>query len=143
MSGIQDINSNQFLSSNYWIFIVTDKPEFKLSANEIYQTRMNDGFWGLNERTSYRKQLKKGDEVIFCYGTKKFLGTAKLATDCFELNEEQKVKFSHGHDYYKHNYGVMLSDIEIWAKSKDVSQDIYQFPKYFQGAIKKIRDFRL
>ena len=38
---------------NYWIFVVTDHP--KLLAEDIYRTRMNDKFWGLNERTAYRK----------------------------------------------------------------------------------------
>ena len=133
---------------NYWIFIVADQPKLKLSAEDIYQTRMNDKFWGLNEHTPYRKQLKKGDLVIFCHGAKKFLGTAKLETNCFEPTEEQKIKFSHNIDFYKPKYGIMLSDIERWQKPKEVVEyvphlsfilNIQQFPVYFQGGIKKIR----
>ena len=62
--------------SNYWIFVVTDQPKFL--AEDIYRTRMNDKFWGLNKRTPYRKALKKGDKVIFSQGAKMFLGTAIL-----------------------------------------------------------------
>ena len=68
---------------NYWIFVVTDHPKFK--AEEIYRTRMNDKFWGLNERTAHRKHLKKADKVIFSQGAKTFLGTATLDSSAFEL----------------------------------------------------------
>ena len=42
---------------NYWIFVVTDQAKFK--AEDIYRTRMNDKFWGLNERTAHRKTSQK------------------------------------------------------------------------------------
>ena len=109
---------------------------------------MNNQYWGLNEHTPYRKELKKGDRVVFCHGAKKFLGTAKLETNCFEPSNEQRNKFSHDNDFYKPNFGVMLSDIEIWQKPKEVSDyiqqlsfisNVQQYPVYFQGGIKKIQ----
>jgi MoxR-like ATPase len=133
---------------NYWIFIVSDQPKLKISAEEIYQTRMKDKFWGLNEHTPFRKRLKKGDLVIFCHGAKKFLGTAKLETNCFEPSDEQKIEFSHDNDFYKPNFGVMLSGVDIWQKPKEVSEyvqhlsfisNLQQYPVYFQGGIKNIR----
>lgn len=133
---------------SYWIFIVADQPKLKISAEEIYQTRMSDRFWGLNDNTSYKNQLKKGDMAVFCHGAKRFLGTAKLDTSCFETSEEQRILFSHGNDFYKTNFGVMLSDIDIWQKPKEVSayapqlsfvSNAKQFHVYFQGGIKKIQ----
>ncbi len=56
--------------ANCWIFVVTDQDSINLSAEQIYLTRMNDKFWGLNQRTPFRKSLKKGDKVIFSRGSK-------------------------------------------------------------------------
>lgn len=133
-------------SANYWIFVVTDHSH-DLSAKQIYQTRMNDKFWGLNERTPYRNSLRKGDRVIFSYGSKTFLGTALLDSDSFELDGQQKDKFSHDIDFYKPDYGVLLSDIITWNEPKQVNDyagslsfvgKVQQYPVYFQGGIKKI-----
>jgi len=136
--------------ANYWIFIVSDQPKLKMSASDIYQIRMNDHFWGLNNNTPNRKQLKQGDRVIFCHGAKRFLGTAKLASDPFKLTSEQKIKYSHGqNDFFMPEYGVELSDIEIWTETKQVMEYVSQlsfvtnanqFPVYFQGGIKKIKE---
>lgn len=54
--------------SNYWIFIVTDHTEMNLSAENIYETRMRDKFWGLNQHTPFRAALRKGDKIIFSKG---------------------------------------------------------------------------
>ena len=130
---------------NHWIFIVTDKPS--LSAKEIYNTRMSDNFWGLNEGTPNRKNIKKGDKVIFCEGTRQFLGTATIGSDVFQLTDEQKDEVSHGIDFYRAGYGVKLTDVVIWEESKDVKNyleslsfitDKEKYPVYFQGGIKKI-----
>ncbi len=65
---------------NYWIFVVTNSDE--LVAQEIYQIRMKDCFWGLEERTPNRKNLAKGDKVVFYIGLpdKSLAGTATLAS---------------------------------------------------------------
>jgi predicted RNA-binding protein len=130
---------------NYWIFIVTDKPS--LLAKEIYNTRMNDNFWGLNEGTPNRKNIRKGDKVIFCEGTRQFLGTATIGSDVFQLTDEQKDEVSHGIDFYRASYGVKLTDVVIWEESKDVKNyleslsfitDKEKYPVYFQGGVKRI-----
>ena len=139
--------SVQELSSNYWIFVLTDHPDSNLDADEIYHTRMVDKFWGLNDNTPYREELKKGDKIIFSYGAKKFLGIAELASDDFRLNKDQKEKLGHDSDFYKTEYGVFLTNIAQWDKPKEVKQftenlsfitkkDKYSY--YFQGGIKKI-----
>jgi hypothetical protein len=99
---------------NYWIFVVTDQESH--SAEEVYQIRMRDNFWGLNERTPYRKHLKKGDKIIFSHGSKTFLGIATLDSDSFQLDERQKNEFQHG--IFKTNYGVLLSNIVSYQEPK-------------------------
>jgi len=81
---------------NYWIFTVTG---YKLSnenfaAEEIFNQRMKDKFWGIGEKTSNRKSLTKGGKVIYYIGLpqKIFAGTATLASACFELDDLQKGK---------------------------------------------------
>jgi rhodanese-related sulfurtransferase len=43
---------------NYWVMVVTDKPEQNFTAKQIVTTRMNDKFWGFNARVSHRTLLK-------------------------------------------------------------------------------------
>jgi hypothetical protein len=134
---------------NFWIFVVTEKSEksLKLTAEQVYQTRMNDKFWGLNKGTKYRNALKTGDQVIFSSGTKSFLGTATLDSNSFELNEQQKNIFGHNNEIYKTDYGVMLSNIVTWdhpkavvdfADSLSFIRNPRQYGSYFQGGVKKI-----
>lgn len=132
---------------NYWIFIVTDQPKLKRSAEEVYQIRMNDKFWGLKKGTPYRQSLKKGDKVVFSNGIKEFLGTAILDSQSFELDEDQKRNFSHNNNLYFTDYGVLLRDIKIWEKPLEVKQLIdnlsfiknkLQYHTHFQGGIRKI-----
>lgn len=136
-------------AANYWIFIVTDRPELGVSADEIYRTRMSDKFWGLNKATPFRKFIKKGDRVLFCHGAKKFIGNATLDSDSFELDEEERAKFSHGAGFYTTEYGVRLTDIDTWQIPKEVIGllDVLPFIKkkeqyhsYFQGGIRQISE---
>jgi MoxR-like ATPase len=131
--------------ANHWIFVVTD--HHKLSTEEIYNTRMKDRFWGLNKGTPHRKNLKKGDKVIFAQGAKRFLGTALLDSDPFELMDTDKEALSHGIEFYNTQYGVRLCGIVTWRDQKKVENyvnslsfihDPRQYSVYFQGGIKKI-----
>ena len=133
--------------SNYWVFVVTDHPKENLTTQQIYETRMKDKFWGLNERTPFRNVLRKGDRVIFSYGAKQFLGIAALASSSFELSNEQKTTLSHDNEYFKPDYGVTLTDIITWQTPKPIESiiDMLSFIKnkdqyhaYFQGGIKRI-----
>jgi hypothetical protein len=130
---------------NYWIFIVANQKN--LPAESIYRTRMNDKFWGFNERTPYRKALRKGDKVIFSQGAKMFLGTATLGSSAFELDDAQKNLLLHDDDIFRADYGVFLNDIANWEIPKDVAPYVdslsfvsnsEQYPVYFQGGVKKI-----
>jgi hypothetical protein len=139
--------SNTGVTPNQWLFIVTDRPEENLTAEQILETRMNDKFWGLNSGTPLRTVLRKDDKVIFSHGAKEFLGTAILDSDSFELTEEEKNLYSHGQDLFTTEFGIKLKDIDIWNEQKSVRQYLHllsfvkkkeQYPAYFQGGIKRI-----
>ena len=142
---------------NNWIFIVTQhKIDGELlTAEAILTQRVNDLFWGLGEKTPNRRALKKGDRVVFYVGLpqKVFAATATLASDSFQLSDKQKVEFGHGKKFYLSDYGVMLSDTQVWNTRRFV-EDLIPNLKfienkenwyvYFQGGVRQITeiDFR-
>ncbi|MFN0159303.1 MAG: endonuclease NucS domain-containing protein [Bacteroidota bacterium] len=142
---------------NNWIFTVTqhkiDGETF--TADEILTQRMNDHFWGLGEKTPNRRSLKKGDRIVFYVGLprKEFSASATLASDSFQLNADQKEKLGHGKTFYRSEYGVFLSDIQVWKAPHRV-EDLVPGLKfienkeswfaYFQGGVRQVSedDFR-
>lgn len=142
---------------NYWIFIATDhKLEGKVYTGKgTYRTRMQDGFWGIGERTPNRRNLEKGDRVVFYLGApeKAFAGTAVLNTSCYKLSDEQKSVYGHGDVFFTSDYGVELVDIEEWqtpiavevllSNLDFIENEEYWFP-YFQGGVRRIseKDYR-
>lgn len=84
---------------------------------------------------------------------KAFVGTAVLASDSFELSAEQVKKRSHGKHFYCPEYGIQLTDTDLWDKPKSLSSLVHQLSfienkehwgTYFQGGIRGIseQDFR-
>jgi len=142
---------------NYWIFTVT---EHKIdgetfTADDIFQQRMKDKFWGLGEKTPNRRALQKGDQVIFYVGLprKVFAASAILSTDSFQLTEEQQRTFAHGKKFYRADYGVLLDNVQIWDKPPRVADLVPRLKfienkefwfAYFQGGVRQIseEDFR-
>ena len=138
---------------NYWIFIVTGKrlENKTYPAEEIYSQRIEDKFWGLGDRTPNRKNLTKGDILIFYIGLphKAFGGVATLDSDSFELTEQQRLEFSHGKELFTSDYGVILKDINRWDTSKLV-EDLVPYLTfienkeywytYFQGGVRQISE---
>lgn len=142
---------------NYWIFIVTkhDVGNESLTAEEILNQRMKDRFWGIGENTPNRKNLDKGDKVVFYIGLprKVFGSSATLASSCFKLNESQKKDLSHDKKFYFTDYGVLLDEIDIWSIPKSVEELVPRLKfienkefwfSYFQGGVRQIteEDFR-
>ena len=41
------------------------------TGEEIFNLRMKDGFWGLNEKTPNRKNLKENDSVTYYVGARR------------------------------------------------------------------------
>lgn len=108
--------------TGYWIFVVTDHPEFGLGADRIFTKRMQDAFWGLNARTPNRKKLKEGDRVVFCYPKgDAFLGTARLGTDTYEVSEDERKLLSSENEFYATPFGVKLTSIETWTLRRPIS----------------------
>lgn len=140
----------QFLRScRYWIFVVTDQPKDGLTAEQIFETRMKDEFWGLGERTPNRRRLKQGDKVIFSYGANFFLGTSTLASDSYEPQEEERDRLGHGKEFFASKYGVKLAKIEVWDAPKPVNEFVedLDFIKrkdspvvHFQGGVRAISE---
>ena len=106
---------------NYWIFnaapYASDTESY--TARQIYDRRMQDRFWGLGTRTQNRKKLRKGAQVLFYIARPEqvFAGTARLASDCFDLNAEEQAKLSHGSAFFTAEHGVWLEAIETWDRS--------------------------
>jgi hypothetical protein len=141
---------------NYWIFTVTTQRSDGrvFSAQEILGQRMKDGFWGLGERTPNRKNVQKGDRVVFYLGNpvKAFGASACLATSSFELSEQEKQEVSHGLNLYRPPYGVRLEQIKVWEKLRSIEELIPELSfienkdfwgPYFQGGVRLLgeKDF--
>lgn len=136
---------------NYWIFGVTPQKVdgLVLSAQEIYQQRMQDKFWGLGQRTPNRKHLQAGDKVVFYVGRPYtvFAGTATLSSPSFALSAEQKAHYGHDLSFYQPEYGVLLDDIQQWSNPQLVTdlapaltfiENEEFWPAYFQGGVRQI-----
>lgn len=138
---------------NYWIFIVTEKKidNKTYKAEEIFNQRMKDKFWGIGEKTPNRIFLKKEDKIIYYIGLPKivFAGTSKLASNCFNLDTSDKEKYSHRKEVYKTDYGVLLDEIDIWDDPKSVKELVPKLKfienkeywySYFQGGVRSITE---
>lgn len=143
---------------NYWIFTVTGHKigGEAFTAEEIFKQRMEDRFWGLGEKTPNRKNLTKGDKIVYYIGLPKkiFAGTATLASSCFRLDESQKKEYGHGKRFYTTDYGVLLGEIDIWHNPKNVEELFLKLNfienkefwfSYFQGGVRQIteEDFKI
>jgi hypothetical protein len=142
---------------NNWIFTVTQHKVDgeSYTADEILNQRMSDQFWGLGERTPNRRSLHKGDRVVFYVGLprKVFAASATLSSDSFQLTNEQKEKYGHEKKFYRSDYGVILTDIQVW-KTPHLVEDLVPNLKfienkeswfaYFQGGVRQVSedDFR-
>lgn len=51
---------------HYWLFTTTHKKVDSelVTAEEMLQQRLADGFWGLGERTPNRRSLHQGDRIV-------------------------------------------------------------------------------
>jgi predicted RNA-binding protein len=138
---------------NYWIFTVTGHRVGgeTITAEEIFNRRMEDGFWGVGEKTPNRRSLTRGDRVVFYIGLprKVFAGTAILASSCFKLNDSQKREYGHGRQFYTAEYGVLLEEIDVWRSPKHVEEFVPKLKfienkefwfSYFQGGIRQITE---
>jgi hypothetical protein len=136
---------------NHWIFIVTQRKSSGkiITPEEVFNQRMQDKFWGIGEKTPNRKNLSLGDNIVFYLGlpSKVFSGEAKLASDCFRLENHHKQKYDHGTVAFSPEFGVLLDEINIWRtpkSAKDIIPDLtfienkeYWF-SYFQGGVRLI-----
>jgi hypothetical protein len=125
------------------------------TAEDVLNQRMTDGFWGLGEKTPNRRSLQKGDVVVFYVGVpqKMFAASATLASDPFQLTQDQKEKFGHGKSFYRSEYGVLLTGIDIWKTAQSVQalvpnlrfiENKESWFAYFQGGVRQLTedDFR-
>jgi len=138
---------------NYWIFTVTSHKEGSqtFTAEEVFNQRMEDYFWGLGEKTPNRRNLSEGDKVVYYIGVprKVFAGTVTLASASFRLNNSQKKQYGHEKEFYTMDYGVLLKDVEIWHRPKSVEELVPRLKfienkqfwgAYFQGGVRQITE---
>lgn len=141
---------------SYWVFIATAKPKNELTARQVFERRATDRFWGLGEKTPNRRNLRKGDRAVFYVGIpeKVFAGCVALASDSFQLSEKERRDLNHGLTTFTSDYGVWLSDVEVWANPRSVADMLPQlgfienkefWGAYFQGGVRELpeRDFQV
>ena len=142
---------------DYWIFNVKDdkNEKYRNNGREIYNHRMLEGFWGIQEYNSDGRKaanvnsLKLGDKVVYYLigeSGKQFLGTAVLASSFKILEKDEVKKLSH-EEYLDWNQGVHLTDIKIWNKTLPIERLRGKasfvpvegnYGSFLQGSIKKI-----
>lgn len=91
-----------------------------LHASELFQTRVDDRFWGFGGRTRNRNRLRRGDHAIIYLGGsagKKAVADCTVASDPFELSREDKVRFAHNEAAFFSDYGVYLQSINLWPRA--------------------------
>ena len=138
---------------NYWIFATTPKKADGeiYPASKIYSIRMTDKFWGIGEQTPNRKNIRKGDRVVYYTGgsAPSFAGTATLASDLIALSAEEQTQLSHGIDLFATTQGVWLNEVDIWDQPRPITSMISNlgfiknatnWGAYFQGGIRQITE---
>ncbi len=137
----------------YWIFTVTGHKleDESYLPEDILRQRLQDKFWGLGEKTPNRCSLQEGDFVVFYLGLphKVFAATATLASDSYQLSEDERDAVSHGTKFYRAQYGVRLTDVQIWPERRRV-EDLVPFLRfienktswfaYFQGGVRQVSE---
>jgi hypothetical protein len=140
---------------SHWIFCATAHRDEGISDPlEIIERRFRDQFWGLGKKTPNRRALKAGDKVIFYLGVphRAFAASATLASDSFAVSPAEREQLSHGIDFYRAEYGVRLSDTQLWehpCKVEDVVSVLSfidnkeNWGVYLQGGVRYLpeRDF--
>jgi predicted RNA-binding protein len=136
---------------NYWFFTVTEKKADGLEAEDIFKQRTSDKFWGLGEKTPNRRNLRRGDRIVFYVGWPLmiFAATANLASDSFSLSEEQKDIYGHGKTFYRADYGVQLENVEFFDSARLVKELVpalkfienkENWNTYFQGGVRQLSE---
>ena len=138
---------------NYWIFTAApyNANGESFTARQIYDRRMQDKFWGLGSSTRHRKNVRKGDQVVFYVARPEqvFAGTARLASDCFDLSPDERAKVSHGTAFFAANHGVRLDAIDTFEKPHPMAPlaSTLQFVKnpaqwwtHLQGGIRQVSE---
>ncbi len=137
--------------TSFWIFPVKDSTigQERMTGVEIYEQRMKDRYWGIRESAQNRKELRKGDLVIFYLagkGGQIFLGTCELDSEYHALKREERKKLVYG-TFFTADHGVDLTNIEEWKTSVSIRPllEILEFTKslsswwsYLQGSIRRI-----
>jgi hypothetical protein len=129
---------------------------YRRSGIELYNHRMNDGFWGIREDSEKSKsaadlsQLEKGDCAVFYLvepgRESRFLGTASLGS-AFERLDAEKAKVLVHKDFLDTDQGVFLTAIDKWAKHLSVEclrgkgpfgNGRVKFSPFFKGSVKQL-----
>lgn len=141
---------------NNWIFVVTNEKheDIKIPGIEIYRSLMKNRVWGLGEKTTYRKYIKKGDRVIFYCGrgsksfSHAFLGTATIASDP-TLNPKRDHIVVYDYNIATFPYELKLSNVIMWDYPKPIKPMIGRLSiikkpdrwgTYLQGGILRINE---
>jgi hypothetical protein len=138
---------------NCWIFNAAPYSSDleSLTARQIYERRMQDKFWGLGERTQNRRSVRKGDQVVFYIARPDsvFVGTARLASDSFDLTPKERANLSHGSAFFTVEHGVWLDAIDTWEQSRSIAvmvsslkfiKNPAQWWTHLQGGVRQIEE---
>jgi len=138
---------------NYFIFVVKDqkKDGKEISADDIFNTRMDQKRWGLAEKAPNRRLVQSGDHIIFYKGGPEGKVFIASATADSQAEQYEGDPIAPGHKQY---FRVQLKNIDIWDKPKPVSdffnkvefiQNTENWGSYFQGGAIRIseKDFNI
>jgi hypothetical protein len=107
-----------------WILTVVSKSAITgLTALEVFETRLKEGFWGIPGTARKRDSLRRGDRIVLYVGFPQnaFPASAVLETDCYKLPPQEADARSHAGRLVRYEYGVRLSDIKRFPTPRPVN----------------------
>ena len=136
----------KFTEEMAWIFNV--KNDNNIKGEDIYDHRMQDGFWGLHKLTGSGKRtanvasLREGDKVLFYWVGKdgqRFLGTCVLASIWRELKPDETDKRHDDWGDWPEGVDLKKESIENWKRAHStLSIERLPFITIKQGSVIKI-----
>lgn len=137
----------------YWLLTIRDQYQTtrKISAKEIFDIRVANSFWVVNEHNRNFHRIKEGDKAIFyqCGSKgKQFLGRCLVSSQPERLTQELKQLITTQPSSLFNHY-VSLDDIEVWKNPKllipmlnklSFIRNKHHWGSYLQGGLRNISE---
>jgi len=134
---------------NYWIFATSDNAVPFYNAEDAYRIRMAYRLWGAGPNVRNRRNLRKGDKVVFYLASPvmAFVGTATIASTDISATEVNRMCTS---SVFSVGDGVRLTDIDTWSEARGIRplvedlsfiRDKDNWGAFIRGAITRIPEY--